>query len=137
MWYDERNTNEERIQMKKIACVLLVLCMCCMGVVGCGGKETKEEIQIPSLDAELQTGGNTLEYSVYTEVTKGDKKSLEIELCYTNEILTEGQTKAITNILDVYLSSDYEDMTVTIMQENPSYDYVEFEYNDSEFERTK
>ena len=121
--------------MKKIVTIMLSMILC-FGFVACGGASEKE-VEFPELDTQLQSGGNSLNYSTYTEIIEDDKTSLKIDLDYENEVLTEGQTKAITNILDTNLSDKYKEMTVTIMQESPNYDFVEFEYNGSEFERSK
>lgn len=123
--------------MKRVISVAFVLVLTVLLTVACGSNVEEKELTFTTLDEKLQSGGNVLEYSTYKEVTKDSDKSLDIELDYTNQILTEGQTKAITNILDQEFSKKYKNIKVKIIQEAPEFDYVEFEYNGKDFERTK
>jgi predicted small lipoprotein YifL len=118
--------------MKKFFALLLAAIMC-FALAGCGG--SSKEVKFPSVDAKLQSGGNTLNYSTYKESASGDKKELSVDLDYSGSVLTNGQTKAITNILDSELGRKYSKITVTIMEEKPQHDFVKFEYDGSEFKR--
>lgn len=122
--------------MKKIVSIILVGLICLLTLMACGSSREKE-LTFPNLDSKLQSGGNELKYTTYTEISKGSDKRLEIELDYKNEILLNGTVEAITNIVEEDLGKEYKDIKLTIMQEAPEYDFVEYKYDGESFEREK
>lgn len=121
--------NGVYLHMKKFLSTLLISLLSIL-VIGCGeSKETKKEITANELTQKLQQGSVPLDYATYTEVTNSKGTYLDVDMAFTNEVLRNGTIKAITNLVDEQFADKYDNIHMTITQEKPNHDFVEYEYN--------
>ncbi|HAT4117524.1 TPA: hypothetical protein I9Z52_002944 [Clostridium perfringens] len=121
--------------MKKILALLSVTLLLAVTVMGCGSKT--ENIKMPDLDKEISSGelGNIFDYSTYEETIKGDKKNIKITLAYNGDVLRVGTITGIRNIIERDLSSKYNEIDLTIIQEKPEFSSVNYIFQDGKWDK--
>ncbi|HFK8175744.1 hypothetical protein P5F14_15390 [Clostridium perfringens] len=121
--------------MKKILVLLSVTLLLAVTVMGCGSKT--ENIKMPDLDKEISSGelGNIFDYSTYEETIKGDKKNIKITLAYNGDVLRVGTITGIRNIIERDLSSKYNEIDLTIIQEKPEFSSVNYIFQDGKWDK--
>lgn len=121
--------------MKKILVLLSVTLLLAITVMGCGSKT--ENIKMPDLDKEISSGelGNIFDYSTYEETIKGDKKNIKITLAYNGDVLRVGTITGIRNIIERDLSSKYNEIDLTIIQEKPEFSSVNYIFQDGKWDK--
>lgn len=113
--------------MKKIIGILLSILIVGTLFVGCGS----EEIKLPNLDKKVSESIYKFDYSTYEK--SGDK--IKVTLAYNGDVLRVGPTTAIRNIVEEELSKDYKEIDLTIMQEKPEFNSVNYIYKDGAWDK--
>lgn len=122
--------------MKKIFTILtLSLTVALVGVLfaGCGEKSEMINVkeQYPKLVDALSrgNGGFKEDESSFESIKDGDKKILKVNLIYENEMLFVGVVDSIKNYMRYTFGKDYNEIDLSITQENPT-NYYECKYID-------
>lgn len=111
--------------MKKIARLLLILTLS-LGLIGCGSKI--EEIEVPEVTELLAGGGVNFDYATYKTTVKNGEKTIKVTVAYNDKVLIVGKVVAIRNIIESNFSKEYAKIDLTIIQEEPKFDSVNYTF---------
>lgn len=120
--------------MKKILSLLMVVLISIL-FIGCGS--TTKEIKNSELDQAINNGTlkDIFDYSTYEVTDDNGNKSINVTLAYNDEVLRNGVVTGIRNIVERELSKEYQTINLTIIQEKPQFDSVNYIFKDGKWDK--
>ena len=103
--------------------------------IGCGS--TTKEIKNSELDQAINNGTlkDIFDYSTYEVTDDNGNKSINVTLAYNDEVLRKGVVTGIRNIVERELSKEYQTINLTIIQEKPQFDSVNYIFKDGKWDK--